>query len=118
MKRIALLGFAVVSVLLGLAFYRWQSHRLKRVSVSYAEKYEDATIDRSKDTEFVRKESDLYAEEELSNLIAHDRGCLVLTHDSRKADYNLSISVVRYVGGGNIYGEATLSITRPHCCPN
>jgi hypothetical protein len=115
MKRIGLVGFTVVCLLLlALGFCHWQSNRLKRVSVSYEEKYEDKTIGRAEDYGHVEKDGAFYAEERLSELVAHNQNCMVLTHDGAKADYHLNISVIRFLGDPATYGEARLSITRPN----
>ena len=114
MKRIAV-GFAVVCLLLvAVWFCHWRQnlHRPKRVSVSYAEKYEDKTIGRAKDFEYVQKDSGLYAEERLSQLLIRNQNCMVLTHDEGRADYHLSISVIRFLGDPKMFGEASLSMTR------
>ena len=104
MRRIALIGFASICVLSAIGFYQWQWHRPERVFVSYSEKYEDK--------EKAENDDVFFAEEQLSDMIAQNNTCMVLTHDKKHADYYINISVIRFVGGGDTYGEASLSITR------
>lgn len=110
---LAAVSAALVAVLATLWVCRWHTtRRLKRVMVSYSEKYEDKTIGRKEDYEKVEEDRAPYAEEELSTMIAKNRNCMVLSHDANHADYRLRISVSRYMGDPNTYGEATLSVTR------
>jgi hypothetical protein len=110
---LVILTATVVSVI-SVGICHWYEHRqtLKRVTISYTEKYEDRTG--TVDYEKVRSDDALYAEEQLSWSIAHDKTCMVLTHDKKHADYAVDISVIRFGGDPKIYGEATLTITRPN----
>ena len=96
----------------GVSFYTTQ--RLKRVVVSYSEKYEDKTIGRKEDYEKVEEDRASYAEEQLSTMIARNKNCMVLSHDVEHSDYRVNISVSRFMGDPSTYGEATLSIARPN----
>jgi len=103
----------LIAILATLWVCRWHNaHRLKRVAVSYSEKYEDKTIGRKVDYEKVEEDRALYAEEELSLMIGRNQNCMVLSHDANHADYRVNVSVSRFVGDPGTYGEATLSITR------
>ncbi|MFY9648210.1 MAG: hypothetical protein WAK29_23745 [Terriglobales bacterium] len=104
---------ALVAVLATLWVCRWHTaHRLKRVAVSYSEKYEDKTIGRKEDYEKVEEDRASYAEEELSTMIARNKNCMVLSHDAEHSDYRVNISVSRFMGDPSTYGEATLSVMR------
>jgi hypothetical protein len=105
---------AVAIVSVGVCRRYEHRHTLKRVAVSYAEKYEDKTIGRSQEYEKVESDRALYAEEQLSFKVARDKTCMVLSHDAKHADYDVDISVIRFVGDPSTYGEATLTITRPN----
>jgi len=110
---LAAVSAALVAVLATLWVCRWHTaHRLKRVAVSYSEKYEDKTIGRKEDYEKVEEDRASYAEEELSTMIARNKNCMVLSHDADHADYRVNISVSRFMGDPSTYGEATLSVTR------
>lgn len=113
MKAVAWVALAVaVLALVAVGVCRWHPHWLKRVSVSYSEKYEDRTKGRSRDYQKLQEDRALFAEEELSALARNDKTCLVLTHDGKHADYHVNISVSRFVGDPSTYGESTLTITR------
>jgi hypothetical protein len=115
MKALLWVGLtAAVASLISVGVCRWYEHRhtLKRVAVSYVEKYKDQTG--TVDYEKVRSENALYAEEQLSWSIAQDKTCMVLSHDAKHSDYAVDISVIRFGGDPDIYGEATLTITRPN----
>jgi hypothetical protein len=104
---------ALVAVLATLWVCRWHTaHRLKRVAVSYSEKYEDKTIGRKEDYEKVEEDRASYAEEQLSTMIARNKNCMVLSHDAEHSDYRVNISVSRFMGDPSTYGEATLSVMR------
>jgi hypothetical protein len=110
---LAAVSAALVAVLATLWVCHWHTaHRLKRVAVSYSEKYEDKTIGRKEDYEKVEEDRASYAEEELSTMIARNKNCMLLSHDTNHADYRVSISVSRFMGDASTYGEATLSVTR------
>jgi hypothetical protein len=101
----------VCAVLVTLWVCHWRPDTLKRVVVSYSEKYEDKTIGRKQDYEQVVDDA-LFAEEQLSYLVARDQTCMVLSRDGKHADYSVNISVTRSLGDPSIYGEATLTVTR------
>jgi hypothetical protein len=104
---------ALVAVLATLWVCRWHTaHRLKRVAVSYSEKYEDKTIGRKEDYEKVEEDRASYAEEQLSTMIARNKNCMVLSHDAEHSDYRVNISVSRFMGDPSTYGEAMLSVMR------
>jgi len=98
--------------LVGLSVCRWRVHWLKRVSVSYSEKYEDKSKGFLTDYEKTQEDRALFAEEELSALVRRNKPCMVLTRDGKHADYHVDISVSRFMGDPSTYGEATLTITR------
>ena len=102
-KKILLVGLAVVLVALVVSFYFYEQEP-KRVWLEYSDKY--ANSDRPVED---RK---LYTEYELGQLPS-TKGCMVLTHNRQKADYVVSIAVIRYVDAGLFYSsEAILSITK------
>jgi hypothetical protein len=106
---------ALMAVLATLWVCRWYGTKgLKRVTVSYSEKYEDKTIGRK--TNYVKVEEDMasFAKEQLSSMIDRDKHCMVLSHDARNADYRVNIAVSRFMGDPSMYGEATLNILRPN----
>jgi hypothetical protein len=84
-----------------LYLYR-EAHRPKRVWVSYLEKYEGDERD---------TDNRVFGEERLGWRISENKGCMVLTHDRKKADYVVSISVIRGINA-EIFGEASLSIAK------
>jgi hypothetical protein len=102
---------AACAVLITVLVCRWHPHRAKRVWVTYSEKYVNMTIGRTEDYEKVDADSALYGEEQLSNMVAHDKSCMVVTHDRKHADYQVEIAVSRFVGDPANYGKATLTIT-------
>ena len=104
-KKTLLVGLtvALVAFVVGLYFYE-QEPQPKRVWLEYSDKY--ANSDRPV------KDRKLYTEYELGQLPS-TKGCMVLTHNRQKADYVVSIAVIRYVDAGISYGnEAILSITK------
>jgi hypothetical protein len=105
-------GIAATLVASTLGLYVYQSTRPRRVWVEYSEKYQDKNPMRTEDYERVDKENQLFAEERLGRLIASNKDCIILTRDKQKADLLVSISVIRYIGGGDTFGEAKLSITK------
>jgi hypothetical protein len=110
---LAAVSATLVAVLATLWVCRWHTtHRLKRVAVSYSEKYEDKTIGRKEDYEKVEEDRASYAEEQLSTMIARNKNCMVLSHDADHTDYRVNISVSRFMGDPSTYGEATLSVMR------
>jgi hypothetical protein len=115
-KSIALIILSVsLAGVLAALFYRYvpgKDHSPKSVWISYSEKYRDADPARRQDYEEAKAGDGLFAEERLMWRIKEDTGCIVLTHDRRRADYIAAISVVRLIGGGNMYGEASLSIQK------
>jgi len=102
----------VVLVLVAVGVCHWHLHWLKRVSVSYSERYEDKAVGRSREYQKLEADRALFAEEEFSTLARTNKRCLVLTDDAKHADYRVNISVSKFVGDPSIYGEATLTITR------
>ena len=112
---LAAVSAALVAVMATLWVCRLHTRqRLKRVVVSYSEKYEDKTIGRKEDYEKVEEDRASYAEEQLSTMIARNKNCMVLSHDAEHSDYRVNISVSRFIGDPSTYGEATLSIARPN----
>lgn len=61
---------AAFAVLITVLVCRWRTPKVKRVWMTYSEKYMDATIGRSKDYEKVDTDRNLYGEEQLQNMIA------------------------------------------------
>jgi len=112
MKTLLFSGLAVALVAGTLCVYVYQSSRPKRVWVEYSEKTQDQNPMRTEDLEVVDKDSELLAEERLGWLIASNKDCIILTHDKKKADLLVSISVIRYINGGETFGRAALSITK------
>jgi hypothetical protein len=106
--------FLAIVIMAGGAYsiFRWMRSP-KRVWVEYAERYENR-LDASRQKDYVRvaEEEELFAEEQLGRRIRDNPRCMVLTRDRNKADYLVSITVIRYVGGGEIFGEATLSMSK------
>jgi hypothetical protein len=82
----------------------------KRVWVSYSEKYREANTGETYGSESEPDGNGLVAEQRLMWRIKEKPGCIVLSHDRKRADYVAAISVVRLEGGGDRYGEASLSI--------
>ena len=113
MKKTLLGGLLIVGVAGMMAvYYYWRvSREPKRVWVEFSEKYQDRDPRRTQDYERVDKDSRLFAEERLARQISERPGCMVLTRHKNKADYVVTISVIRYLGGGETYGEASLTIT-------
>lgn len=110
---LAAVSAALVAALVTLWVCRWHdANRLKRVTVSYSEKYEDKTIGRKEDYVKVEEDRASFAEEELASLIDRNKSCMVLSHDAKHTDYGVNIAVSRFMGDPSTYGEATLSITR------
>jgi hypothetical protein len=96
-------GMAVVFVVAFTSVYLYhEAHRPKRVWVSYLEKFDGDEQD---------KNDTVFAEARLGWLISHDKGCMVLTHDKKRADYAVNISVIRGIAS-EIFGKASLSITK------
>ncbi len=77
--------------------------RPKRVWVEYSEKYKQDDYEKPAD-------DPLLAEQRLQWLISENKGCIVLTRNRARADYLVSISVTRNIGGAT-FGDASLSIT-------
>ena len=105
MKRRASLfiGLAVVFVVALASVYLYrEAHGPKRVFVSYLEKCEGEERDTN---------NTVFAEERLGWRISENKGCIVLTHDRKKADYLVSISVIRGINS-QIFGQDSLSITK------
>lgn len=112
MKKTLLLGIVVLVVGASVCFHLYrEAHRPKRVWVAYSEKYQDADLMRKEDYE-QDVNNKLFAEERLGWRIAGDSRCMVLTRDRQRADYIVSISVVRYINGGDTFGTASLSIAK------
>lgn len=108
---LALLGVAVL-VSTAARLYLYRTAMPDRVWVEYSEKYQDRDPRRTQDYESVDKDNELFAEERLGWLMASNKDCIVLTRDKRRADVLVSISVIRYINGGDAFGEAHLSIAR------
>jgi hypothetical protein len=115
-KNVALivLGVGLILAVAALIYPRLRHrHPLpKSVWISYSEKYHDAGPARTEDYEADHTGEGLFAEERLMWRIKEHPGCVVLTHDRQHADFIVSISVVRFLGGGNVFGEASLYIQR------
>lgn len=111
-KTLLFFGVAagLVAGLLGL--YVYQSGKPKRVWVEYSEEYQDKNPKRIEDYKWADKDNASFAEERLASLVTSNKDCIVLTRDKRKADLLVSVSVIRYVNGGDTFGEAKLSITK------
>ena len=86
-----------------------------RVWLSYKEVYREMYSD---DHDVTAGRSQFYAEQQLGwkqkelSWTQKGKTCFVLTRDKDAADYQADVSVVRFMGGGNDYGEATLSVVR------
>ena len=111
LKRILLAVSSAVVVLATVAgLYLWrESKRPKRVWVAYSEKYREGAGGAG---DQASGETEVFAEQRISRLMSGDKGCLVLTHNRSRADYLINISVVRYLDGGKVFGDATLSIVK------
>ena len=114
MKTVGWVALSVVFAVLVTVWlcHRHLAHRVKRVWVSYSEKYEDRTIGRKQDFEKVEEDRALFAEEKLSDLVSQNKGCMVVTRDEKHADYRVNIAVSRFLGDPSTYGEASLTITK------
>jgi hypothetical protein len=109
MKWLSVCIFAVIAIAGATAVYIARSANPpepKRVWVQYFEKY------RSGDRESPASDIELFAEKRLGVLIDAHKGCIVLTRERQKADFVANISVIRYGGGGDLYGTASLLITK------
>jgi len=96
--------FACVTAI-GLIFaWKQESRRPRRVFVTYAEKYRSAD-DSTK--EWPTENNEIFAEERLNH------AWFVWTRNKPKADYLVSIQVIRYMGG-DTFGEAKLNILNAH----
>ena len=94
-----------VRATIGLLYvWRQEAKRPRRVSVTYSEKWRSA--DDSK-KEWPTDNDEILVEQKLNH------ACFVLTRNKARADYLVSIQVIRYMGG-DTFGEAKLNILNAH----